>query len=63
LIFIKGTEFFLSYEQYPWFKDAKLKEILEVELMHGSHIHWPSLDVDLSVDMLDNPQKYPLVYR
>ncbi len=56
-----GREYFLPYEDYALFRDAKVSEIINVELLHGVHLHWPSLDVDLAVDSLENPGKYPLV--
>jgi len=59
----EDTEYFLPYDEYPWFKEAKVQEILNVELLHGSHLHWPDLDVDLDVDSLENPEKYPLIYK
>ena len=60
---VKGKEYFLPYDQYPWFKDARLGEILNVELLHDSHLHWPALDVDLSLESLDSPDAFPLVYK
>ncbi len=54
-------EFFLSYELYPWFKDAKVKDILDVRLESLNHLYWPELDVDLSLSILEAPEKYPLV--
>ncbi len=62
-LLVLDTEYFLSYKEYPWFRDAKISEIHEVELTHGSHLHWSSLDVDLDLDSLVNPEKYPLIYR
>ncbi|GAF68497.1 unnamed protein product, partial [marine sediment metagenome] len=56
-------EYFLPYNDYPWFKEAKVKEILNVNLLHGYHLYWPELDVDLEIDSLDNPQNYPLKYK
>ena len=61
-LFIKGKEYFLPYEEYPWFKDARIRHILNVELLHENHLHWPDLDVDLSLDTLEAPHKYPLIY-
>jgi len=29
-------------------------------LLHGFHLYWPDLDVDLEIDNLENPEKYPL---
>ena len=62
-LFVSGKEYFLPYEDYPWFKDATIADILNVEMLHESHLHWPSLDVDLAMDSLDDPDRYPLVYQ
>jgi hypothetical protein len=62
-VFVEGKEYFLSYEEYPWFKDAKVGEILKVKMLRGGHLYWPDIDVDLEVDCLANPEKYPLKYR
>lgn len=56
-------EFFLPYERYPWFKDAKVKDILEVRLESPEHLYWPELDVDLSLSILEEPENYPLISR
>jgi hypothetical protein len=60
---IKGKEYFLPYDQFPWFKDAKVKDLLNVQLLHGNHIYWPDMDIDLSIDILSNPEQYTLVYH
>jgi hypothetical protein len=62
-VLIADKEYFLSYEQFPWFKDARLGEILDVALLHGFHLHWPKLDVDLDVASLGDPAGFPLIYR
>ena len=60
-ILVRDKEHFLPYEDFPWFKKAKVEDIVNVELHHGVHLHWPALDIDLSLDSLENPGKYPLV--
>jgi hypothetical protein len=62
-IFVKGFEYFLSYQDYPYFKEQTLKAIQNVDLIHGYHLYWPDLDVDLEIDNLVNPEKYPLKSR
>ncbi len=62
-LYVKGKEYFLSYQDYPWFKESKVTDICEVELLHDSHLHWPQLDIDLEIESLDNPEKYPLKYQ
>ncbi|MBU4312424.1 MAG: DUF2442 domain-containing protein [Candidatus Omnitrophica bacterium] len=62
-IFVKGKEYFLNYHDYPYFKEQPIRSIQNIRLLHGFHIHWPDLDVDLEVDNLENPEKYPLKSR
>jgi hypothetical protein len=38
-------------------------ELLHVEILHKTHLYWPDLDVDLAVDSLTDPGKFPLVYH
>ena len=60
---VDAREYFMSYEDFPWFKDATVKDILDVQLLHDHHLRWESLDIDLDVASLDNPQTYPLIYQ
>ena len=62
-LYVKGKEYFLNYETYPYFKNQTVRAIQNVKLLHGFHIFWPSLDVDLEIDNLENPEKYPLKSR
>lgn len=59
---VKGEEFFMSFEEFPWFHNATVAQIHNVRLLHGTHLRWPDLDVDLHVDSLKNLEKYPLTY-
>jgi len=59
-IFVKGKEYFLSYEDYPYFKEQTLSSIQNVQLLHGYHLYWRDLDIDLEVNNLEHPEKYPL---
>jgi hypothetical protein len=56
-------EWFMSYADFPWFKDAPVAKILNVEEPVAGHFHWPDLDIDLSVDILEHPERYPLKAR
>ncbi len=63
-ILIKGEEFFLPYEKHPWFKQATVQQIHHCELSPaGIALHWPDLDVDLAIESLRNPEKFPLVFK
>lgn len=60
-VYVGEKEYFLPYEYHPWFKNAQVRHIVNLELHHGCHLFWPDLDVDLSLDSLENPRQYPLV--
>ena len=62
-VFVLKREYFLPHRQFPWFKPATVEEVLDVRLLHGGHLHWPRLDVDLSLDSLSDPAGYPLIYH
>ena len=62
-ILLGEKEYFLPFEQYPWFREAKISSITNVIILHNHHLYWPDLDVDLSTEILDNPGKYPLTYK
>lgn len=62
-LLIEDKEYFLPYADFPWFRTATVDQILDVQLFHDDHLHWPTLDVDLCLDSLSQPEKFPLIYR
>jgi hypothetical protein len=61
-LMIHGREYYLPFDDFPWFRNATIGEILAVELLRPDHLYWPALDVDLHLDSLQHPEQYPLVY-
>lgn len=57
------NEFFLPFNDFPWFKDARISEISDVSLLNDQHLFWEKLDIDLTLNMIQNPQDYPLISR
>ena len=55
-----GRELFLSFDDFPWFKAAPIGEIINVEQPAAGHFRWPGLDVDVSLDSIEDPKKFPL---
>jgi hypothetical protein len=55
-----GKELFISYEESPWFRDVSVKLILNVEEVSPVHFYWPDLDVDLTEEIIANPESFPL---
>ena len=62
-LYVAGQEYFLSYEDFAWFKNASIAQIHNVKLSNNHHLHWPSLDVDLELESLSDPGRYPLAYH
>ena len=51
MLSVLGQDYFISYNRVPW-------------LMAGPHaIEWPELDVDLEIESLKHPERYPLVMK
>ncbi len=55
-----GRELFLAYDDFPWFKDATVGKIIDVQEVSPGHFFWPQLDIDLSIESIENPEKFPL---
>jgi hypothetical protein len=53
-------ELFMSYDDFPWFRDQAVKSIFKVEEPSKNHYYWPELDVDLSLKIIENPVDFPL---
>jgi hypothetical protein len=62
-LLVGGNEYFLGTDDFPWFRNATLKQLFNVELHHGEHLYWPELDVDLDLARIANPEKFPLVAK
>ncbi|HEX7715218.1 MAG TPA: DUF2442 domain-containing protein [Bacillota bacterium] len=56
-------ELFMSYENFPWFKDVPVSQILNVEEPSPSHFYWPDLDVDLTTEIIEHPERFPMKYN
>ena len=54
---------FLPFSEFPWFQDVPLRKILNVVLPSANHLYWPDLDVDLAVESIRHPEKFPLVSK
>ncbi|KAF0095421.1 MAG: hypothetical protein E1N59_916 [Puniceicoccaceae bacterium 5H] len=62
-ILVDAKEYFMDYAHFPWFKEARVKDVFAVEREGPQHLRWPALDVDLTLDSIETPAAYPLTYR
>lgn len=60
-LFVGERELFVSFQHFPWFRDASIRAITNVQLPSPHHLYWPDLDIDLAVESIEHPEKYPLV--
>jgi len=59
----KKKEYFLPFEKFPFFMKAKLEDLFDVEEIKEGHFYWNKLDIDLNEDIIENPDKYPLIAK
>lgn len=60
-LLLADRELFLPFDKFPWFKHAPVDAVLHVEWPQPHHLYWPDLDVDLAVESIEHPEKFPLV--
>ena len=56
-------ELFIPYDKFPWFKDVPVGKIINVEEPTPGHFYWPELDVDLGIESIEYPERFPLKSR
>ncbi len=59
-LLLEDRELFLPFEEFPWFESATVKAIMNVERPHPGHLYWPDLDVDLALESIEHPERFPL---
>ena len=62
-LLIGEREHFLAFADFPWFRGATLQQLFAVELLRENHLYWPELDVDLDLERIQHPEKFPLVAK
>jgi hypothetical protein len=62
-LWLGGRELFVDFEEFPWFAEASVVKLMNVEWPTADHLYWPELDVDLSVRSIDHPDEFPLIFR
>lgn len=62
-LLVADEELFVPFKEFSWFKDASVSEILKVEWPKPQHLYWPDLDVDVAVESIRHPEKFPLISK
>ena len=59
-LYVDGRELFVSFKEFPWFAEAPVSKIVDVHRPSPDHLYWPDLDVDLSLESIEYPERFPL---
>lgn len=62
-LFAGAEEHFLSFDEFPWFKQASIAAVLNVIEEREGNFYWPELDVDLCLESIQHPERFPLRAR
>jgi hypothetical protein len=60
---LDSEELFVPFSEFPWFQQASIGQLNRVERPHPGHLYWPELDIDLAIESIRDPAKFPLVSR
>lgn len=62
-LLLGDRELFLPFAKFPWFREAPVAKLVRVESPSPDHLYWPGLDVDLAVESIEHPERFPLVSK
>ena len=61
LLLDEKEELFVSFLNFPWFRKASVEQIFALERPQPHHLYWSDLDIDLDVESIRHPEKFPLI--
>ena len=62
-LLLDTEELLVPFDQFPWFRNATIDQLSDVQWPTPNHLHWPQLDADLSVEAIRDPAAFPLVSK
>ncbi|HEV2220381.1 MAG TPA: DUF2442 domain-containing protein [Casimicrobiaceae bacterium] len=62
-VLVGSEELHLPFSQFPWFRDAPIAKLAHVTRPSPDRLYWPDLDVNLAVESIRHPDRFPLVSR
>ena len=62
-LLITDEELLLPFADFPWFRQATIEQLMDVQLPGPDHLYWPQLDIDLSIASIRNPAAFPLIAK
>ena len=55
-------EYFVPFDNYPVFRGATVMQIYEMIEIGPGQLRWESLDVDIEIEALEQPERFPLKF-
>jgi len=62
-LLLDDMEKFVAFDNFPWFREASIAQLTDLEWPSPQHLYWPSLDIDLAVESINHPERFPLVSK
>ena len=62
-LLLDREELLVPFAQFPWFRQATIDQLSDVQWPTADHLYWPQLDVDLSVESIRAPDAFPLIAK
>lgn len=62
-LLLGDEELLLPFVDFALFKGVTTEQLCDVEWPSPDHLYWPLLDVDLSVESIRHPGRFPLVSK
>ena len=62
-LLVDEEELFVSYADFPWFKQATIEQVTTIERPSTNHLYWPLIDVDLAIASIRDPAAFRLISK
>ncbi len=62
-LLVDDRECFVPFDDYAAFHKATVAQIYAVQRIGPTQFNWPELDVDVELEALEHPERFPLVFR
>jgi hypothetical protein len=61
-LLVSDREYFVAFADYPAFRQATVAQIYAMQPRGADHFYWPELDIDVELEALEQPERFPLVF-
>jgi hypothetical protein len=62
-LLVEDREYFVPFDDYPTFRQGTVAQIYYFEHHAPDQIYWPELDVDIDLNALAEPDRFPLSFQ